>query len=362
MCCQDIMDTCVYLICIAVASFAVLAQPAVAQGTNTTLPLTYSGQILQGDGSQTCHSEEQRERVRNEVDIATLRLLRESVVPLLQTQLPTEPSTQPSTQPSNQPSTQPSTHSSSTQSLSQPSTLPTTTTQPPTVTGFSCGGSTGWRRVAYLNMSGSSQQCPSVWREYTTPHRVCGRMSTTGSCEGLNYSTGSEQYNQVCGRIIGYQIGLPDSFYRSSGSTVSIDTFYVDGVSVTHGSPRQHIWTFSTGLDEGIRTSSTCFCVTGSSDRSYIPSFVGQNYFCETGLTLWNNTGGLGVFWPDGDPLWDGQGCGSTSITCCTFNSPPWFNAQLSSPTTDDIEVRICGDQGIGDEDSPIQLMELYVK
>ena len=166
----------------------------------------------------------------------------------------------------------------------------------------------------------------------------------------------------MCGRIIGYQIGLPDSFYRSSGSTVSIDTFYVDGVSVTHGSPRQHIWTFSTGLDEGIRTSSTCFCVAGSSDSSSIPSFVGQNYFCETGLTLWNNTGGLGVFWPNGDPLWDGQGCGSASITCCTFNSPPWFNAQLSSPTTDDIEVRICGDQGIGNEDSPIQLMELYVK
>ena len=53
---------------IAVASFTVLAQPAVAQGTNTTLPLTYPGRVLQGDGSQTCPSEEQREMVRNEVD------------------------------------------------------------------------------------------------------------------------------------------------------------------------------------------------------------------------------------------------------------------------------------------------------
>ena len=51
-------------ICIVVAaSFAVLVQPAVAQGTNT---LTYPGQILQGDGSQTCHSEGQRERVHEE--------------------------------------------------------------------------------------------------------------------------------------------------------------------------------------------------------------------------------------------------------------------------------------------------------
>ena len=34
----------------------------------------------------------------------------------------------------------------------------------------------------------------------------------------------------------------------------------------------------------------------------------------------------------------------------------------MSSPTTDDIEVRICGDQPLGDEDTPIQLTELYVK
>ena len=64
------MGTLLYLIYIVVASFAVLAQPAVAQETNT---LTYPGQVLQGDGSRICHTEEQRERVRNEVDTATLK-------------------------------------------------------------------------------------------------------------------------------------------------------------------------------------------------------------------------------------------------------------------------------------------------
>ena len=86
----------------------------------------------------------------------------------------------------------------------------------------------------------------------------------------------------------------------------------------------------------------TCPCVNGSTNDNNIPPFVAQNYFCETGITQWN---GSNIFWPDGDPLWDGQGCGPTS-SCCTFNSPPWFNVQLSSPTTDDIEVRICSDQG----------------
>ena len=303
----------VYLICIAVASFAVLAQPAVAQGANTTLPLTYPGQVLQGDGSQTCPSEAQRGITRNEVKNATQSLLRESVIPLLQTQLPTE---------------------------------------------HPCGGS-GWRRVAYLNMSDPSQQCPSVWREITTPHRVCGRRSSTGSCEGLNYSTGSEQYNQVCGRIIGYQLGTPRSF---NGPGLTLNTFYVEGVSVTHGqSPRQHIWTFATGYDEqNTQSSSTCPCVTGSTNGNNIPSSVGQNYFCESGLTQFNGTNS-GILWPDGDPLWDGQGCGPTS-SCCTFNSPPWFNVQLPSSTTDNIEVRICSDQGTNVDGSPIQLMELYVK
>ena len=295
-------------ICIAVASFAVLVQPAVAQGANTALPLTYPGQVLQGDGSQTCPSEAQRGITRNEVKNDTQRLLRESVVPLLQLQT------------------------------------------------FSCGGSTGWRRVAYLNMSDPSQQCPSAWQEITTPHRVCGRRSS--GCVGVNYSTGSVQYNQVCGRIIGYQVGPSSAF--NYGPSRSIDNSYVEGVSVTRGSPRRHIWTFAAGVDEqGSYTSELCPCETGSTSRSRVPSFVGQNYFCETGLTRWPGT--YGVLYSNGDPLWDGQGCGPTS-SCCTFNSPPWFNVRLSSRTTDYIEVRICSGAGYQHDDTPIQLMELYVK
>ena len=117
-------------------------------------------------------------------------------------------------------------------------------------------------------------------------------------------------------------------------------------------------WSFAADQDE-VNTYNylTCPCVPGSTNRN--PSFVGQNYFCESGITRWNGTNG--IFWRNGDPLWDGQGCGPTT-NCCTFNSPPWFNVQLSLPTTNDIEVRICGDQPITNEDTPIQLIELYVK
>ena len=128
---------------------------------------------------------------------------------------------------------------------------------------------------------------------------------------------------------------------------------------MTHGSPRQHIWSFAGGADELLTVPiSSCPCVTGSMNGDRIPSFVDQNYFCETGI---NFTFTDGPFYTNSDPLWDGQGCGPTS-SCCTFNSPPWFNVTLSPPTTDDMEVRICGDQPITNEDTPVQLIELYVK
>ena len=59
------------------------------------------------------------------------------------------------------------------------------------------------------------------------------------------------------------------------------------------------------------------------------------------------------------DPLWDGQQCEGT---CCTeTNSPPWFSVQLPAPTNDTIHVSICGDQCTSDEDTPVELIEIYV-
>ena len=53
---------------------------------------------------------------------------------------------------------------------------------------------------------------------------------------------------------------------------------------------------------------------------------------------------------------------GCVKVDCYIGKSPPWFSVALSSPTADDIEVRICGDQTVCDEDTRIALMELYVQ
>ena len=221
-----------------------------------------------------------------------------------------------------------------------------------------CGGP-GWRRAAYLNMSDPTQTCPPAWELIATPRRSCARPSSAAGqiCYSAMLPTQGIQYSQVCGRIIGYQFGHPQAFRFTQGRT--IDEQYVDGVSLTYGSPRQHIWTFANALDEvgAGYNGSRCTC-TDSLRPNPPPSFVGNDYFCETGASpgqRWSHT-----FYAD-DPLWDGQGCGPTS-TCCTFNNPPWFCKQLPQPTNADLEVRLCSFQSTYVENTPIELVEIYVK
>ena len=134
----------------------------------------------------------------------------------------------------------------------------------------------------------------------------------------------------MCGRIIGYQIGTPDAFFY--GPSRSIDNVYVEGVSVTRGSPRQHIWTFAGGHDEqSIYPGETCPCVTGSIAGSRVPSFVGQNYFCETGITQFN--GQNGTFWPNGDPLWMDRGVVPLApVAPSTHHRGSMYNCLLLQP------------------------------
>ena len=222
-------------------------------------------------------------------------------------------------------------------------------------------GAGQWYRVAYLNMSISSQQCPSAWEEYSSSGvRGCSRpVTTSGSCQATFYATG-RQYSRVCGRVIGYQIGTTDAFGLGAvGQT--IDSYYVYGVSITHGTPRNHIWTLAAGLSEGgvtVVRGINCPC-SNLSDTGNIfpPSFVGDNYYCESGNPA--NTV-IDDHLYSTDPLWDGQQC--EGQCCSNGKSPPWFSVDLPNSTTDDIEVRICLAQGSVADDLIIQLLQLYVQ
>ena len=212
-------------------------------------------------------------------------------------------------------------------------------------------------RVANLDMTDTNQHCPSGFGLITSPKRACGAsgygcVSTTFPLDGVKYS-------RVCGKVIGYQYATPDAFYPYyNDRSRTIDSQYVDGVSLTHGqTPRKHIWTFAAAHDEAKSDSDVCPCSrTTTSFTGTVPPFIGQDYFCDSGSRYFRQ-----YRWYHADPLWDGSGCGPIS-SCCGFNNAPWFCKQLPQPTTDDIEMRTCTDYNIQDEYVALESVEIYVQ
>ena len=238
---------------------------------------------------------------------------------------------------------------------------PTPLIQPPSEPsdpGYTCGGTSGWKQVAYLNMTDTSHHCPTGWRETSYSRRTCGRASVGWyTCDSAIFPVGGMEYTRVCGRVLGYQFGGNSAFWRSLNI---IESHYVTGLSLTHGSAgnREHIWTFVGGLAENVTTypHMRCPCDGGTTP---VPEFVGNDYFCESGINgPWIEY--QFIFYPN-DTLWDGMNCLPTS-SCCTLNGPPYFVKDIGNSTTDDIEARICSTYSLQTSNTAIELVELYVQ
>ena len=211
-----------------------------------------------------------------------------------------------------------------------------------------CGDITGgWMRAAYINMTDAANSCP-VELMYYTQNSICICSSGISSreCTSVYFPTFGVPFTKVCGRALGYQYGHTDAF---NGDT--IDSPYVEGLSVTHGTPRNHIWTFAAGYSKDNSRGGNCPCASPY-PGSAAPSFVGENFFCESG-----NTGIHEAQWYLDDPLWDSQGCAANS-TCCDRGGP-WFTNTLSQEVSDDIEVRWC--TSTGGEKSGVEQLEIYI-
>ena len=221
-----------------------------------------------------------------------------------------------------------------------------------------CNSTGGWVRVANIDMTDLNQQCPPGFN-LRTDVRSCERNDIGFGCTPITFPSHSIEYRQVCGRIRAYQYGYTRAFnYYYYRRSYTIEDRYLYGMSLTHGRhPRQHIWTFASAYTEYYSSIVTCPCTR--TDQPYtgaVPPFIGDDYFCDTAVTatqMWPTK----VVYAD-DPLWDGQGCGQNS-TCCSSNRPPWFCKQLPQPTTDDLELRVCGER-IGK--TPFDQVEIYIQ
>ena len=223
-----------------------------------------------------------------------------------------------------------------------------------------CGGRKGWMRIADLDTS-RGDECPNGWTKITTPNStiypskvVCESPSNLAGCYSTNFTVNGLSYHKMCGKARGYQSSSPDAFGAFAGIR-SIDGPYVDGLSITVGDNRTHVWTYAVGLSDDYsyrRVNCPCNSIAPGAQP---PDFVNEHYYCESG-----NVGRLefGTYYTN-DMLWDGEGCQND---CCGEVCLPWFKRQFGAAIQEDAEVRICHDQSTSDEGIAIDLLQLFVQ
>ena len=206
-------------------------------------------------------------------------------------------------------------------------------------------------RAAYIDMTNENNNCPKGLNVTVVGStRMCTRSHTDGGCSSVTFPTFNVSYSKVCGCARGYQFATPDGFSTSNTLQGYPD---VEGLIITHGSPRNHIWSFAAAQSKDFNYLTNCPCSSPNPGPA-APSAVGEDYFCESG-----NGGAVVHRWYLDDPLWDSQGCASGS-TCCSRGGP-WFTTTLNQKVSDDIEVGICFDEDINDENVAVDRLEIYV-
>jgi len=237
-----------------------------------------------------------------------------------------------------------------------------------------CGGyKGGWMRIAELDTT-KGNSCPGDWINDADLNSLCTGKNKKAGCDSATFETNNINYNKICGQVRGYQKGssdafypyvfahnrttgnIPSGYYRSHVYSKTVNGVYVDGVSITLGSPRKHIWTYAAGVsdDHGYRYFN---CPCASISLQVPPVFVGNNYYCESG-----NTGRFNAqtLYKD-DALWDGKQC-LPGNSCCDTVGQPWFYRQLPTSEYEDLEVRICKDQHYNDEAIMIEKLQLFIQ
>ena len=145
------------------------------------------------------------------------------------------------------------------------------------------GKAKGWLKIADIDLTKKiKSHCPEGWNKTKVNGiEMCRSLYDTAGCYSANFSVNGTRYRKIRGMVRGYQQGSTDSFDSRRGHR-SINTAYVDGVSITLGHPCKHVWTYVVGCsdDDNHPTSNyPCAAVPGPAP----PSFVGENYYCESG-------------------------------------------------------------------------------
>ena len=223
---------------------------------------------------------------------------------------------------------------------------------------LTCGGITGgWMRIANIDTSYSQgDDCPSGWSKITQPRPLCRGSGDAAGCYSAYFSNNKAEYNSICGKLRGYQNHTHSGFLANFASSHTIDAPYLDGVSITVGNPRKHVWSYAVGNSK-LFNYRGINCPCAKHPGANPPVFVGDHYYCESGSndTTWSR----GFY--GSDPLWDGHGCPAGS-DCCSKLGAPWFHRHFTGPEKGAVEVRICRDEVYSNEATLLEQVHLYVQ
>ena len=220
---------------------------------------------------------------------------------------------------------------------------------------LTCGGITGgWMRIANIDTT-KGDDCPTDWKKITKPQPLCRGSSDAPGCYSAYFSNNKTKYNSICGKLRGYQQGSTAAFQAPPGS---LDGPYLDGVSITIGDPRKHVWSYAVGNTQiQDRSPFNINCPCAKFPGADPPVFVGNNYYCESGSR--RNTQ-LDTFFGS-DPVWDGAGC-PAGDDCCSTLGAPWFYRHFTEPEEGAVEVRICRDEVYSNEATLLDQVQLYIQ
>ena len=191
--------------------------------------------------------------------------------------------------------------------------------------------------------------CPSPLQLRTFgSNRLCEKNSGN-SCASVTISVDGQSYTQVRGKVAAYAYNTPDAFRRLHGAGSGINDPYVDGISITYGSPRNHVWTYA--ASGGTLSAYTCPEIGDAITKQ--PAFVGLDYICVVASKLVAK---------GGDNLFDVPIF--TTLGNCVGDCPDdlAFCVTLDESTSDDLELRICTDQSKTDEDIFLKSYDFYIQ
>ena len=116
---------------------------------------------------------------------------------------------------------------------------------------------------------------------------MCTSSHSTVGCTSVTFPTHGVPHTKVCGRAIAYQRCTDDAFlnYHSRGaSDLWMTTTNVNSLSVKHEDFWNYIWIFAAGISkEGNYPDWKCPCASPYPGPG-APPFMGNSYFCESGI------------------------------------------------------------------------------